>query len=380
VNFDFSEEQVMLRDSVARFVQDQYDFDARCAVVANDSGFSAENWQTFAELGWLSIPFSEEHGGFGGNALDTMVVMEELGRGLVAEPFVATVLLFGGLIQAAGTSAQQEAWLPRIIGGEVQGAFAFLERQSRFELADVAATARADGDGYVLEGEKTVVFNGSAADTIIVSARTDGAQTDEAGIGLFIVDAADVEKTSYRLMDGQLVANIKLNGVKVGADALLGEAGAAFPVIQAVTNDVILALSAEALGIMGKLNATTLEYTKTREQFGVPISSFQALQHRMVDTFMAYEQTKSILYRAACSRVNESSEGGETETMRDLHALKVMVGKAGKLVGDEAIQMHGGMGLTDELDVGHYVKRLMMIRITFGDADHHQQKFNALSY
>lgn len=380
MNFDFSEEQVMLRDSVARFVQDQYDYDKRREGVAKEHGYSAEVWQTFAELGWLSIPFAEEHGGFGGNAVDTMVVMEEMGRGLVAEPYLATVLLFGGLIQAAGTSDQQEAWLPRIIAGEVQGAFAFLERQSRFELNDVATTATADGDGYVLNGEKTVVFNGSAADAVIVSARSAGAQTDADGISLFLVDAAAVEKTTYRIMDGQVVANIKLDNVKVGGDALIGAADAALPVIEVVTNNAILALSAEALGIMGKLNETTLEYTKTREQFGVKLSSFQALQHRMVDTFMAYEQTKSIVYRAVCALTDPDSEGGEREDMRNLHALKVMIGNAGKLVGDEAIQLHGGMGLTDELDVGHYAKRLMLIRTTFGDADYHQQKFNALSY
>jgi alkylation response protein AidB-like acyl-CoA dehydrogenase len=309
-----------------------------------------------------------------------MVVMEELGGGLVAEPFVATVLLFGGLIQAAGSPAQQEAWLPRIIAGEIQGAFAFLERQSRFELADVAVTATADGDGFVLNGEKTVVFNGSAAGALVVSARTAGEQTDTDGISLFIVDGSAVEKTSYRLMDGQLVANIRFDNVKVDADALLGEAGSGFAAIESVTSDVILALCAEALGIMGKLNATTLEYSKTREQFGVAIGSFQALQHRMVDTFMAYEQTRSLLYRAVCSRLDEENEGGETEDLRNLHALKVMVGKAGKLVGDEAIQIHGGMGITDELDVGHYVKRLMMIRTSFGDADYHQQKFNEISY
>ena len=380
MNFEFSEEQVMLRDSVARFVQDQYDFESRTNVVAKEKAYSEEHWQTFAELGWLSIPFAEEHGGFGGNALDTMVVMEELGGGLVAEPFVATVLLFGGLIQAAGSPAQQEAWLPRIIAGEIQGAFAFLERQSRFELADVAVTATAEGDGFVLNGEKTVVFNGSAAEALVVSARTAGEQTDTDGISLFIVDGSAVEKTSYRLMDGQLVANIRFDNVKVDADALLGEAGSGFAAIESVTNDVILALCAEALGIMGKLNATTLEYSKTREQFGVAIGSFQALQHRMVDTFMAYEQTRSLLYRAVCSRLDEENEGGETEDRRNLHALKVMVGKAGKLVGDEAIQIHGGMGITDELDVGHYVKRLMMIRTSFGDADYHQQKFNEISY
>jgi len=377
MNFDFSEEQVMLRDSVARFVQDQYDWDTRRAIVEGDEAFSRENWQSFAELGWLSIPFSEDNGGFGGNAIDTMLVMEEMGKGLVAEPFMPTVLLFGGLIQHAGSAAQREAWLPRVIGGEVQGAFAYLERQSRFELADVTTTAAADGDGFVINGEKTVVFNGATADALVVSARTSGAQTDTAGISLFIVDAgADgVEKTSYRLMDGQLVANIRFNNVRVGADALLGERDKAFAAIEAVTNDATLALCSEALGIMGWLNATTVEYTRTREQFGVAISTFQALQHRMVETFMAYEQTKSLLYRAVSSAADRSDEA-----RRNLHALKVIVARHGKLVGDEAIQIHGGMGITDELAVGHYVKRLMMINTIFGNGDYHQQKFNAIAY
>ena len=380
MNFDFTEEQLMLRDSVARFVQDQYGFDTRCSVVAGEQGYAKENWQTFADLGWLSIPFAGEHGGFDGNAVDIMVVMEELGRGLVAEPYLATVLLFGGLLQQAGSAAQQQAWLPRVIAGEVQGAFGYLERQSRFELNDLTTTARADGGNYVLNGEKTVVFNGAAADAIIVSARTDGAQTDTAGISLFLVDSPAVAKTSYQLMDGQVVANIRLDNVRVAEDALLGAPGAAFPVIEAVTNNAILGLCAEALGIMAKLNAGTLEYTRSREQFGAALSSFQALQHRMVDTFMAYEQTRSILYRAVCALTDEESEGGEREDRRNLHALKIMVDNNGKLIGDEAIQLHGGMGITDELDVGHYVKRLMMIRTIFGDADYHRQKFNALSY
>ncbi len=377
MNFDFTEEQGMLRDSVARFVQDQYDFDTRNQVVAAEEGFSRENWQTFAELGWLSIPFAEEDGGYGGGPIDTMVVMEELGRGLVAEPFMATVLLFGGLIQKAGNAAQREAWLGRVIGGEVQGAFAFLERQSRFELADVATTARADGDGFVIDGEKTVVFNGAAADALVVAARTSGEQTDEAGISLFIVDAnADgISRTSYRMMDGQVVANIRLDNVKVGADALLGEQDGGYATIESVTNATTLALCAEALGIMSWLNATTMEYARTREQFGVAIGSFQALQHRMVETFMAYEQTKSLLYRAVCSE-----KAGSGDAQKDLHALKVGLARYGKQVGDEAMQIHGGMGMTDELAVGHYAKRLMILNTLFGNGDHHQAKFNALVY
>jgi alkylation response protein AidB-like acyl-CoA dehydrogenase len=368
MNFDFTEEQVMLRDSVARFIQDDYDFDTRNRIVASDEGFSRENWQIFAELGWLSIPFAEEHGGFGGNAVDAMVVMEQLGRGLVAEPYVATVLLFGGLVQAAGSDAQKEALLPSVIGGELQGAFAFHERNSRFELDAIEASATASGDGYTVSGEKTVVFNGAAADKLLVSAKSDG------GISLFLVDAeaGGVTRSSYRLMDGQVVANVTLDNATA---ELLGEAGRALPVIERVVNDVTLAICGEAVGIMGKLNELTVEYARTREQFGVAIGSFQALQHRMVDTFMSYEQAKSLLYRAVCS-ANADSE----DAQKDLHALKVGVARYGKHIGDESIQLHGGMGMTEEMSVGHYVRRLMMINTTFGNGDYHQQKFNALTY
>lgn len=380
MNFNLSEEQQMLKDSVARFVQDQYDFEARRKVAALEEGFSREHWQTFAQLGWLSIPFTEDQGGFGGGPVDTMVVMEELGQGLVLEPFVATVLLFGGLLSKGGTAAQQDALIGRIIEGQLQGAFAFLERQSRYQLADVKATAQAQSDQFVLNGEKTLVFNGMAADQLIVAARTSGEQTDSQGISLFVVDAnaEGVERTSVRLMDGQLVANICLTNVTVGVDQLVGELDNGLELMQSVINPVMVALCAEALGIMQKLNTTTIEYTKTRQQFGVPISSFQALQHRMVDMFIACEQTKSLLYRAVCS-MEDADNIPAAEVEKNIHALKVMVGRAGKLIGGEAIQLHGGMGITDELDVGHYVKRLMMINTTFGDADYQQQQFVALA-
>ena len=377
MNFDFTEEQVMLRDSVARFIQDDYDFDTRRAIADSDDGFSREKWQMFAELGWLSIPFAEEHGGFGGNAVDVMVVMEQLGKGLVVEPYLATVLLFGNLLQKGGTEALQAAYIPGIIDGSCLGAFAYLERQSRFELADVKTAAVADGDGYTLNGEKVVVLNGANAKQIIVSARTSGEQCEESGISLFVVaaDAPGVEKLSYRMMDGQLVANLTFNDVRVTADQLVGELDGAYPLIETVVTEANLALAAEALGIMEQLNAKTLEYTKTREQFGVAIGSFQALQHRMVDTFMAYEQTRSLLYRAVCAITDE-----QEDVTAAVHALKVMVDKSGKQIFAEAIQLHGGMGLTDELDIGHYSKRLMMINTTFGNGDYHQAKFNALRY
>jgi alkylation response protein AidB-like acyl-CoA dehydrogenase len=377
MNFDFTEEQVMLRDSVARFIQDDYDFDKRRSIAESENGMSAENWQMFAELGWLSIPFAEEHGGFGGGAVDVMVVMEQLGRGLVVEPYLATVLLFGGLVQRGGTAAQQAEHIPAIIEGSRLGAFAYLERQSRYELADVKTTATASGSSYQLSGEKVVVLNGANADHFVVSARTSGEQSDTRGISLFLVaaDAAGVERVSYRMMDGQLVANLVLNDVEVSADNLLGELDGGLDLMESVILEATIALGAEAVGIIGELNAKTLEYTKTREQFGVPIGSFQALQHRMVDTFMAYEQTKSSLYRAVCALADEKEDVATA-----VHALKVMMDKAGRQVFGEAIQLHGGMGITDELDIAHYAKRLMMINTTFGNGDYHQAKFNALRY
>lgn len=377
MNFDFTEEQVMLRDSVARYVQDDYNFDTRRAIADSESGIDRQKWQTFAELGWLSIPFAEEHGGFGGSAVDVMVVMEQLGKGLVLEPYLATVLLYGGLLRSGGSEELQAAHIPSIIDGSSLGAFAYLERQSRYEMTDVLTTATATADGYTLKGEKVVVFNGANADQFIVSARTSGEQSDENGISLFLVpaDAAGLERVSYRIMDGQLVANLTLNDVAVPAANLVGELGEADELMQSVVMEANLALAAEALGIMEQLNAKTVEYTRTREQFGVAIGSFQALQHRMVDTFMAYEQTKSMLYRAVCSLSDD-----QEDTSSAIHALRVMVDSAGKQVFAEAIQLHGGMGITDELDIGHFAKRLMMINTTFGNGDYHQAKFNELRY
>jgi alkylation response protein AidB-like acyl-CoA dehydrogenase len=377
MNFEFSEEQIMLRDSVARFIQDNYAFDVRQDIAASEQGISRDNWKTFAELGWLSIPFAEEHGGFGGGAVDVMLVMEQLGKGLVLEPYLATVLLFGGLLRKGGSAELQGEYIPRIIEGNCLGAFAYLERQSRYELADVLTTASPSAGGYRLNGEKVVVFNGANADQVIVSARTSGGQNDEDGISLFLLPATapGLEKLPYRMMDGQLVANLVFRDVEVPAANLVGELDQGFALMQAVVMEANMALAAEALGIMGQLNAKTLEYTKTRKQFGVAIGHFQALQHRMVDTFMAYEQTKSLLYRAVCALTDEKEDAATA-----VHALKVMVDRAGKLVFSEAIQLQGGMGLTDELDIGHFAKRLMMINTTFGNGDYHQSQFSALRY
>ncbi|MGB1438920.1 MAG: acyl-CoA dehydrogenase family protein, partial [Luminiphilus sp.] len=361
MNFDFSEEQQMVRDSIARFVQDDYDWDTRRAIVASDTGISDTAWQTFAELGWLSIPFAEEDGGFGGNIVDTMVIMEEIGKGLIVEPYLPSVLLFGGLVARAGNEGQRSTLIPSLIDGSTSGAFAYLERQSRFEMTDCLTRAEVSGDGWVLSGEKVVVFNGANCNQMVVLARTAGDQWERDGLSLFVVaaDAEGVNRVDYAMMDGQRVANITFDNVSLGAEALLGEAGAAMATVDAVVREATIALMAEAVGCMGTLNAKTLEYTKTREQFGVAIGSFQSLQHRMVDTMMAYEQAKSLLYKVVCEYKQDPDSADAS-----INALKVLVDRNAKLIYGEATQMHGGMGITDELDIGHYAKRLMMINTT----------------
>ncbi len=384
MNFEFSEEQTMIKDSVARFVRDQYDIDTRRKIINSDEGISREYWNTFAELGWLSVPFAEEYGGFGGSVEDIAAVMEELGKGIVVEPYMSTVVIFGGLLAASNNSALKEAVIPTIIDGSCLGSFAFLERQSRYEIADVVTSAVACDGGYRLNGEKTVVLHGGTADKFIVSARTGGEQFDASGVSLFMVDAKSdgVAVKSYQTMDGQRAATVTFSDVVVAADQLLNGLGEGLALVDQVMPQILVALSAEALGIMATLNAITVDYSKTRQQFGTPIGSFQVLQHRMVDTFIACEQAKSMLYRGLC-QANEyaaNPDAGNTELLKTVHALKATIAKSGKQIGEEAIQLHGGIGMTDELNIGHFVKRLMTINVSFGNGDFHQKKFNQLSY
>ena len=383
MNFEFSEEQTMIKDSVSRFVREQYDFDTRRGIIGSDAGISREFWTMFAELGWLSVPFAEEYGGFGGNAVDIAVVMEELGKGIVVEPYASTVVVFGGLLSASTNTDLKKQVIPSIIDGSCLGSFAYVESQSRFEMTDVTTTATASDSGYTLNGVKTVVANGGTANKFIVSARTSGEQFDHSGISLFLVDAESpgVDVKAYKMMDGQSAATVTFNDVAVTESQLLNTVGEGMDLVDQVMPQILIGLSAEALGIMATLNTLTVDYTKTRQQFGTPISSFQVLQHRMVDTFMACEQTKSMLYRGLCE--SKSVAEGETDAealAKTVHALKATVARYGKTIGEEAIQLHGGIGMTDELNIGHYVKRLMMINTTFGDGDFHQKKFNQLSY
>ena len=374
MNFDLSEDDAALRDSVARWVQQRYPFDARRKLAAQAPGFSRAHWREMAQLGWLALPFDEAQGGLGGGPLATMLMMEELGKGLVLEPYLPTVLLCGGLLRRS--AALRDEWVPRLIDGSTLGALAWQERHGHHQLADVQATLRSAGDGFVLDGDKVLVFNGAAADQLIVSARSAGSRFDEAGISLVRVDAtaAGVERTPLQLMDGQWVAQVQLRSVAVQASQLLFAPGTGHAPLRDAVHEATLALCAEAFGIMQVLQATTLEYVKTRKQFGVTIGSFQVLQHRLVDMFSTLEQTRSLLYRAVCS-----AGEGSAEAERDLLALKVMVGRAGRKIGGEAVQLHGGMGMTDELMVGHSMKRLMVIDSSFGNADVQRARFAALA-
>jgi len=375
MDFSFSEEQSMLQDSVQRFVQDGYEFESRQKLIRSDEGFSRDNWSSFAELGWLALPFSEDNGGFGGTAVETMIMMEEFGKGLVVEPYVSTVIMAGSIIEAGGSAEQKEGLLAEIMAGTKLAALAYVEPQARFNLADVTTSAAAEGDGYTINGFKGVVMGGPSADVLVVPARTSGDQRDENGITLFLLDAGSdgISRRDYPTIDGGRASEITLDKVSVPASAVLGEVGGGHSLLEAGINNGILAVCAEAVGAMEVLYKTTVEYCKTREQFGQPIGKFQVLQHRMVDMFMEHEQAKSLLYMAAI----RMSEDDEEEARRAVSALKVQVGKGGRFVGQNAIQLHGGMGMTDELNVGHYFKRLTAIETLFGNVDHHLKKYAA---
>ncbi len=376
MDFSFTEEQTLLEESVARYFQNDYDFESRQQLVKSEDGFSQENWATFAELGWLGVPFSEEDGGFGGGAIECMLMAENFGKGLLVEPYLATVVLAGGAIKHGGNAEQKAKYLPGIIDGSTQAALAYAEPQGRFNLADLTTTATTAGDGYVLNGYKAVVMNGPAADLLVVSARTSGEQRDADGVSVFVVDAtADgVTRRDYPTVDGMRASEVTLEGVQVGADALLGEAGQGLGIIERAIDDGIMAVGSEAVGCMEVLYKDTVEYCKTREQFGQPIGKFQVLQHRMVDMFMEHEQSKSLMYMAAM----RLDEGYGSEAQKAVSAFKVQVGKSGRFVGQNAVQLHGGMGMTDELNIGHYFKRLTIIDTLFGNVDYHLKRFGRL--
>ena len=375
MDFSLSEEQQLLKDSITQFVDKDYLFDVRQKNIKSELGYSSDFWKTFADLGWLGMPFSEADGGYDGGPIDLMVIMESLGRGLVVEPYIPNVVLAGGLISRLGNEEQKTNFLPKIISGEIQMSLAFAEPQSRFNLSDVITTAKKDGENYILDGYKAVVMNGPSSDTLIVVARTSGTQLEEKGLSLFLVDpsAKGVSLRNYSNVDGSKASEVTLEGVEVSTSSLLGDEGNIYSVLEEVIDLATLAISAEAVGIMEKMNEITLEYTKTREQFGETLSSFQALQHRMVDTFMAYEQTKSLLLMCAAKLTDKADDATKA-----VSALKYQVGIAAKQVGEESVQLHGGMGVTDETNIGHFFKRLTTIRAIFGNTDYHLKRYSAL--
>ena len=375
MDFSLSEEQQLLKDSITQFVDKDYLFDVRQKNIKSELGYSSDFWKTFADLGWLGMPFSEADGGYDGGPIDLMVIMESLGRGLVVEPYIPNVVLAGGLISRLGNEEQKTNFLPKIISGEIQMSLAFAEPQSRFNLSDVITTAKKDGENYILDGYIAVVMNGPSSDTLIVVARTSGTQLEEKGLSLFLIDpsAKGVSLRNYSNVDGSKASEVTLEGVEVSTSSLLGDEGNIYSVLEEVIDLATLAISAEAVGIMEKMNEITLEYTKTREQFGETLSSFQALQHRMVDTFMAYEQTKSHLLMCAAKLTYKADDATKA-----VSALKYQVGIAAKQVGEESVQLHGGMGVTDETNIGHFFKRLTTIRAIFGNTDYHLKRYSAL--
>ena len=375
MDFTFNEEQSLIQDQVDQFVQKEYDWETRQSLSNSDLGFGNDNWQKFAELGWLGISVSEKSGGFGGSAIESMLIMEAFGKGLVVEPFLETVIMSASLIDDHGSEAQKSSILEPAIAGEMHLALAYAEPQSRFNLSDVVTDAKADGDNFILNGYKSVVMNGPSANKIIVSARTSGSQLDQNGITLFVVDtdSEGIEKTNYKTVDGRRASDIGIENVVVSKEDIVGEVDGGFQLLDSAIDKAILAISAEAVGAMEVLYKTTVEYTKTREQFGTAIGKFQVLQHRMVDMFMEYEQCKSLLYMATMKHEEEAPDAKKA-----ISGLKYQVGKAGKFIGQQAVQLHGGMGVTDELNVGHYFKRLTTVGTIFGNTDYHLKKYSSL--
>jgi pimeloyl-CoA dehydrogenase small subunit len=369
MDFDFTEEQRLLKDSIERLLKDRYDFDSRKAYAASPDGWSRELWAQYAELGLLALPFAEADGGFGGGPAETMIVMEAFGRALALEPYLATVILGGGALRHGGTEEQRAARVARVADGSLLLALAHTERQSRYDLHDIATTARRDGGAFVLDGDKGVVLHGDGADELIVTARTAGARRDRGGIGLFLVDAKapGVSRRGYQTQDGMRAAEVSLAGVRVSAENVIGDPENALPLLERVADEAMAALAAEAVGAMGEMHALTVEYLKTRKQFGVPIGSFQVLQHRAADMFVALEQARSMAMFATMM----VQEDNATERRKAIAAAKVQIGRSGRFIAHQSIQLHGGVGMTAEFKVGHYFKRVTMIDSVFGDADHH---------
>ncbi len=377
MDFSYSEEQQMLKESVGKFVQQQYDFESRNRIAASDAGYSEENWKLFAELGWLTVPFSEADGGFGDSAVDVMVMMEEFGKAMLVEPYLATAVLAGRLLAALGNEKQKAETLPSLMAGKLQLALAWAETGSRYNLANVRLSARSEGGDVILDGVKVNVPNGPNADKLLVTARENGAAADREGISVFLVDreADGVHVQDYVNIDGGRAAKVTFSEVRIPESARFGEAGGALTALEQVVDHATVAVCAQAVGALDALLQKTVEYSKTRKQFGVHIGSFQALQHRMADMFMECQLARSITVMAAMQLDSDESAAAKAAAVS---AAKSRVGKAIRRVGQEAIQIHGGIGMTDELDVSHLFRQVTGLELLFGDADFHTGRFARL--
>ena len=367
MDFDLTEEQRLLKDSVDRLIADEYQFEQRKKYMTETTGWSSAIWNKYAEIGLLGLPFEETLGGFGGGTVETSLIMEAFGRGLILEPYFATIILGGGLLRRAGSAALRGALVPQVTAGKLKLAFGHIERHSRYNLADVTTLARKDGGSWVLNGAKSVVMHGDCADKVFITARISGQQRDRDGIGLFLLDtnSPGLARRGYGTQDGLRAAEIALTDVRAGADALLSDN--CLPAVEHVIDEAIAALCAEAVGAMQVMCETTLDYIKTRKQFGRPIGSFQVIQHRSVDMLVALEQARSMAMFATVM----ASEENPVERRKAIAAAKVQIGRSGHHIGEESIQLHGGIGMTMEYKVGHYFKRMTMINQMYGDADQH---------
>lgn len=378
MDFDLSEEQRLLKESVDGLLTDAYDFEQRKKYMKEKGGWSKVMWSKFASQGLLGLPFAEADGGSGAGAVETMIVMEALGKSLVLEPYLATVVIAGGLLRHGGSAAQKMAYIPAVIDGSKTFAFAQLEKNSRYDLADVTTSAKKKGSGWLIDGQKFVVLNGENADTLMVTARIETAQREKRGVGVFLVpgNANGIFKKVYPTQDGLRAADITFAGVEVGADAVVGNPENALSLLEHVVDDARTALCAEAVGAMNESLKITIEYLKTRKQFGVTIGSFQSLQHRAVDMFILLEQARSMSMFATMAADFDNPE----ERATAIAAAKVQIGKSGKFIGQQSIQLHGGIGMTMEAKIGHYFKRLTMIENTFGNSEYHLRRVSGSGF
>jgi pimeloyl-CoA dehydrogenase small subunit len=369
MDFDFSDEQRMLQESVERLVADRYNFEQRKSYLAMADGWSREIWSTYADMGLLGLPFANSDGGLGGGPVDTMIVMEAMGRGLVVEPYFAAIILAGGCLRSAASAKQRAELIPAIAAGELLMSLAHSESQARYELANVRTTAHREGDQWVLNGSKRFVLHGDSADRLIVSARISGEQRDPDGLALFVVDAqaSGMTRRAYLTQDRLRAADIELANVRVCDTDLIGAAGSALPIIEQAVDQALAALCAEAVGVMARAHELTVDYLKSRKQFGVSIGSFQALQHRAVDMLVMIEQARSMALFATMMAAHPDA----TERGKAMSAAKVQIGKSARFVGQQTVQLHGGIGVTEECQAGHYFRRLSMMELLLGDADHH---------